>query len=72
MVNIFFKSNFQIEKLKQENIYSHYFEEYETLINGDNAIESENIEVQVEANSIHFLISIKIDCSALPKYIQPM
>lgn len=61
-----------MEKLREENIYSYYYEEYETLISEESAIEPENVEIQVEANSIHFLISIKMDCTSLPKYVQPM
>lgn len=62
----------QIEKLKQENIYSHYYEEYEALVGTENGIGPENVEIQVESNNISFLISINIDCSALPKYVQPL
>lgn len=62
----------QIEKLKQENIYSYYYEEYVVLIGPDSSIGAEDVEVQVESNNVNFLISIKIDCSALPKYAQPL
>ncbi|KAJ8954984.1 hypothetical protein NQ318_000415 [Aromia moschata] len=62
----------QIEKLLQENIYSRYGKEYEALITEDNGIAPENIEVSIDNNTLHFLMSLKVDCSSLPEYIQPI
>lgn len=42
------------------------------MICPDNDIGVENVEVQVDSSNIHFLISIKIDSTALPKYVQPL
>uniref|UniRef100_V5H019 BRISC and BRCA1-A complex member 2 n=1 Tax=Anoplophora glabripennis TaxID=217634 RepID=V5H019_ANOGL len=61
----------QIEKLIQDNIYSRYSEEYQMLVTEEQGIASENVEVCVDVKSIYFLISLKIDCSSLPEYIQP-
>ncbi|CAH1112094.1 unnamed protein product [Psylliodes chrysocephalus] len=64
--------NYQIEKLNLENMYSRYSNEYKTLINGKDGIEADNIQVNIEGNIITFLIVLKVDCSSLPQYIQPM
>ncbi|VEN49708.1 unnamed protein product [Callosobruchus maculatus] len=58
----------QIEKLKIENIYSRYYEEYEDLISGDH-IKPEDVQVSVDSsNMIIFLIEIKLDLTALIEY----
>lgn len=53
-------------------MYSRYSNEYKTLINGKDGIEADNIQVNIEGNIITFLIVLKVDCSSLPQYIQPM
>ncbi|CAH1996452.1 unnamed protein product [Acanthoscelides obtectus] len=57
----------QIEKLRKENIYFRYYEEYEKLISGDQ-IKAENVEVSVDGTNITFLIEIKLDLTVLPEY----
>ncbi|CAG9817956.1 unnamed protein product [Phaedon cochleariae] len=61
----------QVEKLRTENIYSRYWEEYEALTTKESGIGPEQIEVQV-GNNIDFLVSLPVDCSALPPYAQPV
>ncbi|KAJ8974245.1 hypothetical protein NQ317_016540 [Molorchus minor] len=62
----------QVEKLLQENIYSRYGEEYSMLVTDENGVKPENVEVSIDANSIQFLISLRVDCSSLPEFIQPV
>lgn len=61
---------FHIEKLKKDNIYSRFYNEYEQLM--ENGTTVEEIEIFVEKNSVNFLISVNIDCSNLPEYVQPL
>lgn len=62
---------YQIEKLKNDNIYARFHKEYETLMDKEQT-EVKEVEVYVEKNVIHFLISVNIDCTHLPEYIQPL
>ncbi|XP_072385693.1 BRISC and BRCA1-A complex member 2-like [Diabrotica undecimpunctata] len=62
----------QIEKLHLDNIYSRYSEEFKILTKGTEGISPEDIEVSVDGNTLHFLICLKVDCSSLPEYVQPI
>ncbi|KAJ8935944.1 hypothetical protein NQ314_012566 [Rhamnusium bicolor] len=61
-----------VEKLLQENIYSRYRDEYQMLVTNKHGVEQENVEVNIDASTIQFLISLKVDCTSLPEYIQPV
>ncbi|XP_074034024.1 BRISC and BRCA1-A complex member 2 isoform X2 [Leptinotarsa decemlineata] len=63
---------YQLEKFRMENIYSKLWDEYEMITTKENGIDPQNIEVSIDGNNTVFFISLAVDCSSLPEYIQPL
>ncbi|EFA10575.1 BRISC and BRCA1-A complex member 2 [Tribolium castaneum] len=58
----------QLERLS-DNIYAHVNLEYQSLVR---EVNPHDVEIYLEHTCAHFLISVKVDVSALPEYLQPI
>ncbi|KAL3278184.1 hypothetical protein HHI36_013523 [Cryptolaemus montrouzieri] len=60
---------YQIKELSVNNIYSRILDEYQLLMSLQDIAPSD-IELLIDTNTVQFLISIKVDISRIPEYIQ--
>ncbi|KAK9881092.1 hypothetical protein WA026_014435 [Henosepilachna vigintioctopunctata] len=60
---------YQVKELHSSNIYSRISDEYELLLTAP-GISARDVEVLIDNNMVHFLISIRVELSNLPEFIQ--